>query len=104
MTSHDGHFTSRALFPFEGERSVEFYELRLAPNSVELAEAHADGTTENITVAQGSVEIVTGDGPFRLERGDSILFEADAPHAYRNTGTVETVLYLVMNYAEPSLA
>lgn len=104
LTSQDGRFTSRALFPFEGERHVEFYELRLAPGAVELAEAHADGTTENITVAQGSVEIVTGDGPHRLDSGDSILFEADAPHAYRNTGDGEAVLYLVMNYAEPLMA
>ena len=36
----------------------------------------------------------------RLEAGDAILFEADTPHAYRNPGEVEAVMYLVMTYAE----
>ncbi|HYD66986.1 XRE family transcriptional regulator [Azospirillum sp.] len=101
LASHDGRFTSRALFPFEGERQVEFYELRLAPGAEEQADAHATGTTENLTVSRGTVEIVTGDGPHTLAEGDSILFEADVPHAYRNTGDGEAVLYLVMTYAEP---
>ena len=30
----------------------------------------------------------------------AILFEADTPHAYRNPGKVEAVMYLVMTYAE----
>ena len=30
LTSHDGRFVSRALFPFDEPRRVEFYELRLA--------------------------------------------------------------------------
>jgi len=32
--------------------------------------------------------------------GDAIQFEADVRHEYRNGGTVETVIYLVMTYAE----
>lgn len=98
LTSGDGGFTSRALFPFEGERQVEFYELRLAPGAGEDADAHTAGTTENILVGRGAVEIVTGDGAHRLDAGDSILFDADVPHAYRNIGDGEAVLYLVMTY------
>ena len=98
LASGDGGFTTRALFPFEGERQVEFYELRLAPGAGEDADAHTTGTTENLLVARGAVEIVTGDGTHRLAEGDSILFDADVPHAYRNTGDGEAVLYLVMTY------
>ena len=98
LASADGGFTSRPLFPFEGERQVEFYELRLAPGTLEEADAHAPGTTENLLVGQGEVEIVTGDGRHRLAQGDAILFDADVPHAYRNTGEGEAVLYLVMSY------
>ena len=32
--------------------------------------------------------------------GDAIVFEADAPHAYRNPGDVEAIMYLVMTYAD----
>ncbi len=35
-----------------------------------------------------------------LRRGDAIVFEADVPHAYRNPGPDDSLLYLVMTYAE----
>ncbi len=65
-----------------------------------MAEAHAAGTTENLVVAQGEVEIVVGREYQRLKQGDAIHFEADVPHAYRNIGESEALLYLVMTYVE----
>jgi mannose-6-phosphate isomerase-like protein (cupin superfamily) len=101
LGSSDGRFTSRALFPFDIERKVEFYELKLAPHHTEEAEAHAPGTFENLVVAQGKVEIVAGrEAPHVLTEGDAIVFEADVPHSYRNLGTGEATLYLVMTYVE----
>jgi len=100
LTSKDRSFSSRALFPFDEPRRVEFYELRLAGGSVEDADAHPPGTTENLVVTAGSIEIDVAGDTHRLETGDSILFEADTPHAYRNPGRVEAVMYLVMTYAE----
>jgi transcriptional regulator with XRE-family HTH domain len=100
LTSKDRSFTSRALFPFDEPRRVEFYELKLSAGSVESADAHPPGTAENLVVTAGTVEIDVGGDTHRLETGDSILFEADTPHAYRNAGRVEAVMYLVMTYAE----
>jgi quercetin dioxygenase-like cupin family protein len=100
LTSSDGSFSSRALFPYDEPRRVEFYELKLAPKGVEKAEAHAPGTTENLVVAKGQVIIETVAQKHELGAGDAILFEADAPHVYRNPGSTETVIYLVMTYAE----
>src|SRR5262249_15510426 len=100
LTSKDRSFSSRALFPFDEPRRVEFYELRLSAGSVEDADAHPPGTSENLVVTAGSPEIDVAGDTHRLEAGDSILFEADTPHAYRNPGKIETVMYLVMTYAE----
>ena len=100
LTSKDRSFSSRALFPFDEPRRVEFYELRLTAGSVEDADAHPPGTTENLVVTAGTVEIDVAGDTHRLEAGDSILFEADTPHAYRNAGKNEAVMYLVMTYAE----
>ena len=101
LTSSGGKFSSRALFPFGGERQVEFYELRLAPHHREDAEAHAPGTLENLVVTQGTVEIVAGrDAAQVLGEGDAIAFEADVPHSYRNLQATEAVMYLVMTYVE----
>jgi transcriptional regulator with XRE-family HTH domain len=100
LSSHDGAFTSRALFPFDSPRRVEFYELRLAPRAVERAEPHPPGTVENLVVSSGRVEIEANEARQTLEPGDVIVFQADVPHAYRNLEAGEAVLYLVMTYAE----
>jgi transcriptional regulator with XRE-family HTH domain len=100
LTSHDGTFSSRALFPFDEPRRVEFYELRLAPRGVERADAHAPGTVENLVVSEGQVAIELGGTAQTLGPGDAIVFEADEPHAYRNTGSGEALMYLVMTYAD----
>jgi transcriptional regulator with XRE-family HTH domain len=100
LTSADGRFRSRALFPFVDPRRVEFYELRILPGAVERADAHQPGTTENLVVHQGHVAIRLGDALHRLGPGDAILFVADRPHEYRNDGDVEAVVYLVMTYPE----
>ena len=100
LTSHDGSFVSRALFPFDEPRRVEFYELRLSPHKREKADPHPAGTLENLVVAAGLVEIQLGRENHQLGAGDSILFEADVPHAYVNLGKREARMYLVMTYAE----
>lgn len=101
LTSAGGAFTSRALFPFDAERRVEFYKLTLAPKSEEIAEPHAPGTMENLTVASGGqVEIVADGVSYLLQPEDAILFQADVPHCYRNLGSKTAVMYLVMTYAD----
>jgi transcriptional regulator with XRE-family HTH domain len=102
LTSSSGEFSSRALFPFDGERRTEFYELRLKPQGVDEAEPHAVGTVENLVVAKGAVEIEIGGQTQRLGPGDAILFQADQPHTYRNPLRQESVAYLVMTYVEPA--
>ena len=100
LSSHDGRFRSRALFPFDEPRRVEFYELKLAPRAEERAEAHAPGTVENLVVSAGAVEVEVDGQRQALRAGDAIVFEADAAHVYRNAGEGEAVMYLVMTYAE----
>ncbi|MEJ7727829.1 MAG: XRE family transcriptional regulator [Polyangiaceae bacterium] len=99
MRSHDGGFSSRALFPADRPRSVEFYELRLTPGALENADPHAPGTSENLVVAEGAVEITIGKETRALGTGDAIVFEADVPHSYKNPGKREAIMYLVMTYA-----
>lgn len=127
LTSHGGTFSSRALFPFDGPRRAEFYELRLAARATEHADAHAPGTVENLVVVDGQLEInierrsaptpagASGGSTragvesgnhgetHRLDTGDAIVFEADVPHSYVNVGSNECIMYLVMTYAEQSL-
>ncbi|MGH7786597.1 MAG: helix-turn-helix domain-containing protein [Candidatus Binatia bacterium] len=100
LTSQDGSFSSRALFPFDEPRTTEFYELRLAAHSTEHADPHPPGTVENLVVTAGRLEMHVADTRYELATGDAMQFEADAPHQYRNPGKDETVIYLVMTYAQ----
>ncbi|BDV35648.1 MULTISPECIES: helix-turn-helix domain-containing protein [Methylocystis] len=99
VTSQDGNFSTRPLFPYDGLRSAEFYEITLAPHHSQHVEAHAPGTKENLVVAKGAIEIVVGrESPQILQEGDAIDFLADVPHLYRNLGDAPATLYLVMSY------
>ena len=100
LTSADGSFTSRALFPFQPGRRVEFYKLTLAAGAAELAEPHAPGTLENLTVVSGQVDIEVAGQSHRLYADDAILFTADVPHIYHNPAPVPALMYLVMTYVE----
>lgn len=101
LTSHDGQYSSRALFPTDQPRRSEFYELRIAPGRLERAEPHPPGTFENLVVTRGSVRISVGETEHQLGIGDAIFFRADGPHSYRNPGEVEAVMFLAMSYAGP---
>jgi transcriptional regulator with XRE-family HTH domain len=100
LTNQDGSFTSRALFPFGEPRRAEFYELRLKARGLEEASPHPPGTTENLVVTAGAVQIEVAGTSYELDAGDAILFIADVPHTYRNRGAAEAVMYLVMTYTE----
>ncbi|WP_394837258.1 XRE family transcriptional regulator [Pendulispora rubella] len=99
LMSRDGTFKSRALFPFDTRRAVEFYELRLAAHGIEDANPHPPGTTENLVVQSGVLRLTVDRESYSLNTGDAVYFEADRPHIYENPGDVETVMYLVMTYA-----
>jgi transcriptional regulator with XRE-family HTH domain len=99
LTSQDGSFTSRALFPFDQPRNVEFYELTLAASSVEEADPHPAGTTENLVVTAGELWLTVGKQQHHIGTGDAIFFEADVEHSYRNRGSSALRMYLVMSYA-----
>ncbi|MCC6275304.1 MAG: helix-turn-helix transcriptional regulator [Leptospiraceae bacterium] len=100
LFSNSKVFSSRALFPFLGNRNTEFYELILKPGGIEVAEPHQIGTTENIVVVSGKLRLRLGDQVVELEQKDSVFFRADIPHEYSNPTDKETLMYLVMNYTE----
>jgi transcriptional regulator with XRE-family HTH domain len=101
LASSNGAFRSRALTAFGHNPRVEIYELTIAPGHLEKSQAHAPGTSENILVVRGALEIVTGREPaYRLEPGDAIHFDADVPHSYRNFGEEDVLAHLVLAYED----
>ncbi len=97
LVSTEGGVARRLLLPFDRARGTEFYELTIAPHVREEAEPQASGTRESLVVAEGTLKITVGYEPARiLEAGDAILFEADVPRSFENSGEIEMVAYLVV--------
>jgi rhodanese-related sulfurtransferase/transcriptional regulator with XRE-family HTH domain len=98
LTSADGRFSSRALFPVGEQSKVEFYELWLGAHASEEAEPHQPGTRENLIVTAGRLELQFGGEKHELSAGDAIVFAADVPHTYVNPGSEDCWMNLVMTY------
>lgn len=102
VSASNGSFTSRALFPLEGTRRTEFYEVRIASQHREALEPLPAGTKENVLVVDGRVELTVGnEAPVILPQGDAVQFHADVPHTFRNLDAREAVVHVVVTYVEP---
>jgi transcriptional regulator with XRE-family HTH domain len=101
LESADGKFVSRALFPFSVPRKAELYELTLSPGCSHASAAHGLGTTENLAVARGSIDVEVSGAVHELGAGDAIYFVADVPHRCSNRGAEAAIAYLVMVYPQP---
>ncbi len=100
LVEDDGKYINYPVFPFEEKKLFETYRIEIAGNGQMSAQPHIQGTEEYVTVFEGVVEIFVGAETFRLEKGDSIRFKADVPHAYRNSGTTMASLSMIIYYSE----
>jgi XRE family transcriptional regulator, regulator of sulfur utilization len=100
LYSNSKVFSSRALFPMTGSRHTEFYELRLTAGGKETADPHPPGTTENIVLVSGTLQVKIQGVSYLLSPKDSIFFKADLSHEYLNPGDQDALMYLVMTYTK----
>ena len=97
LTSSEGGFICRALFPWGDPQSAEIYEVTIAAHHSEDLAAHAPGAKKTLVVVLGDVEVTVGeDSPSRLSEGDAILFNADTVHRLHNPGGKEAKAFLVV--------
>ena len=94
-----GRYVNHPAFAFDESRGFETYRIVIAPEGFLRAEPHMAGTEEYITVFRGAVEIEAAESRYTLSTGDSICFFADVPHAYRNIGTEEAQLSMLLYYS-----
>ncbi|TKC89691.1 helix-turn-helix domain-containing protein [Trinickia terrae] len=100
VVSSNGRFSSRALYPDAEPAGAEFHELRIAPLHTEPGTPRAPGTTINLVVSDGTLELSLHDRRQLLATGDAIVFDADQPHTLRNPGDKEARAYQVTVNAE----
>lgn len=95
----NGKVKNYPLFPDDENRRFAVYYLELAPASYWTSEPHLKGTVEFITVFTGKLEIQSGDHTFTVNSNESIRFNGDTNHSYRNIG--DEIIYLHMILYNP---
>jgi transcriptional regulator with XRE-family HTH domain len=100
LVSSNGRFSSRPLYPQAATGAAEFHELRIAPLHTESGETRAPGTSVNLVVSEGTLEVRVHDHKQLLATGDAIVFDADQPHTLRNPGDTEARAFRVTVSAE----
>lgn len=98
LSSADGKFQSRPLFPRAAARKAELYELKLAPGAKSEGPPHPAGTRENLVVVKGTLTLWVAGVAFEVAEGDAIDFAADVPHGYENRGATDFLGYEVIEY------
>ncbi len=96
LLESNGKVKNYSLFPDDENRRFAVYYLELEPGSYWQSEPHLRGTTEFITVFNGTLEIETADKHFTVAKGESIRFKGDAVHSYRNTGSETVILHMIL--------
>ena len=65
---------------------VELWDWTLQPGDAFDGEAHPVGTAEVLSVLTGRLALRVGTSELELATGDTVLFEAHAPHRYADAG------------------
>lgn len=97
---------SRALFRIGTDPPdvVELWDWTLQPGDSFDGEAHPVGTVEVIQVLDGSLQLRVGEQERVLDGGDSVVFEAHAPHRYAaGPGAATRFVMVVLQFGDAGL-
>ena len=85
VQSENGVGTFRIISPLS-VREVETYFMEIRADGEVISPPHTDGTIEILYVNQGTCEVISGNNKTVISDGDSIAYQADVNHGFRNTG------------------
>ncbi len=98
LKEDNGRYLNYPIFPFDEKTLFETYRIVIEPEGTFSAEPHLNGSEEYITVFSGRVEITVAEERFEMAKGDSIRFYANTSHSYRNVGTEQVELSMLIYY------
>ena len=91
-----GKVKNYCLFPDDENRKFSVYYMELAPGSHWKSEPHLRGTTEFVTLFAGAIEITADQKDIVVQAGESVRFQGDTTHAYRNISDQTTILHMIL--------
>jgi XRE family transcriptional regulator, regulator of sulfur utilization len=98
LPGHHAGYVLRILGPMELAGKYEWYELTLAPEGALVSNSHDPGTTEYLTLLQGTLEVEVDGTRKKLKAGGTARYQADKNHAIRNVGKSEAKALLVVTH------
>lgn len=81
-----GQYRVYNYFPFEKKRSFEIYVIEVEAGGAYESGSHGEKTVEYITVMEGTITIEINEQQYEVRSKDSIRFDSDRKHVYRNRG------------------
>ena len=70
--------------------------MELTPGSHWKSEPHLRSTTEFVTLFAGAIEITVDQKAIVIQAGESVRFQGDTIHAYRNIFDQTTILHMIL--------
>jgi len=80
ITTPDKRCTLRILSPADSAGRTEWYLLTLLPGGELSSDAHAEGTTEHLTVLDGRLWVSSAVNHAAVELGETARYSAAVPH------------------------
>lgn len=102
IRSADGKCELRILGPLDLGGMVEWYEVRAEPGAVLVSDPHDPGTTEHLTVLEGSLTVEVGSQKNEIAKDETVRYRADQQHAIRNETNLPSRALLVVVLRRPA--
>lgn len=94
-------FERSLLSPSFPSKGIEFILNTIPIGKVSpIFPPHQKGVKEYIFLSKGKLQIILGEQIYELETGESIYFEADTKHQFKNIGDSECQYYLIIDSHE----
>ena len=84
------------LFPDDENRKFSVCYMELTPGSHWKSEPHLRGITKFVTLFAGAIEITADQKDIVIQAGESVRFQGDNTHAYRNISGQTTILHMIL--------
>ena len=84
------------LLPDDENRKFSVYYMELTPGSHWKSEPHLRGIIEFVTLFAGAIEITADQKAIVVQAGESVRFQGDTTHAYRNISDQITILHMIL--------
>lgn len=86
------------LFSPEEKKNFEIYQVEIMPEQSYTSGGHGPHTREYILVSQGTLQLEVDNAVHIVKEKDSVRFDSDKAHMYKNAGTDMLILHVVLAY------